>query len=93
MNNKSTLSALLLTTAMVFSANSQAAEVSAEKFVSAMVSYTVSVTSTEIQNSIQGAILSAVNTFNVEEEAAVAAHVTITDLDSESNSEVNKKAE
>jgi hypothetical protein len=93
MNNKSTRSALLLTAGMVFSANSQAAEVSAEQFVSAMVSYTVSATTAEIQNSIQGAVLSAVNMFSLEEESAVAAHVTITDLESESNSEVSKKAE
>lgn len=93
MNVKTTLTAIALTAGMAFTANTQAAEVSAEKFVSAMVSYTVSATSAEIQNSIQGAVLSAVNMFSLEEESAVAAHVTITDLDSESNLEVSNKAE
>jgi hypothetical protein len=93
MNNKTTLSAMVLTVGMVFTASSQAAEVSVEQFVSSMVSYTVSTTSLEIQNSIQGAVLSAANMFSLEEGSAVASHVTITDLDSAEQAEVANKAE
>ena len=93
MHNKTTLSALVLTATMAFTASSQAAEVSVEQFVSSMVSYTVSATSVEIQNSIQGAVLSASNMFSLDEGTAPASHVTITDLGSGAPAEVAKKAE
>lgn len=76
-----------LATALTFTAQSQAAEVSLNTFVGALLSNAVSVAQQEIQYSVQESVLNAAHSLSLDGEQAPAAKVSIKELAKSENQE------
>jgi hypothetical protein len=92
MFTQSKIAAVVLMVSLAFaSTTTDAAEVTLEQLVASLMSQAISATQQELQYSAQKAVLSASNSFSMDEEQETfIARVTITDL---VNEEDKKQAE
>ncbi|MDB4279269.1 hypothetical protein N9865_00330 [Paraglaciecola sp.] len=83
MFTKSNITAIALTSTLVFASTAQAENVSLEKYVSSMVNQAMEVAQQEIKNNLSLAILTVANNVSFSEEKSYIANVSITDLKTE----------
>ena len=83
MFTKSNITAVALTSSLVFASTAQAENVSLEKYVSGMVNQAMEVAQQEIKNNLSLAILTVANHVSFSEEKSYIANVSITDLKTE----------
>ena len=83
MFTKSNITAIALTSSLVFASTAQAENVSLEKYVSSMVNQAMEVAQQEIKNNLSLAILTVANNVSFSEEKSYIANVSITDLKTE----------
>jgi hypothetical protein len=93
MFTKSKIAAIALTSTLVFTATAQAEEVSLEKYVSIMVNQAMNVAQQEVQNNLRSAVLTVANNVSFDEEKSYTAKVSITDLATNNNEEMEPRTE
>lgn len=93
MFTKSKIAAIALASILVFTATAQAEEVSLEKYVSIMVNQAMNVAQQEVQNNLRSAVLTVANNVSFDEEKSYTAKVSITDLATNNNEEMEPRTE
>lgn len=93
MFTKSKIAAIALTSTLVFTATAQAEEVTLEKYVSIMVNQAMNVAQQEVQNNLRSAVLTVANNVSFDEEKSYTAKVSITDLATNNNEEMEPRTE
>jgi hypothetical protein len=93
MFTKSKIAAIALTSTLVFTATAQAEEVSLEKYVSIMVNQAMNVAQQEVQSNLRSAVLAVANNVSFDEEKSYTAKVSITDLATNNNEEMEPRTE
>jgi hypothetical protein len=93
MFTKSKIAAIALASILVFTATAQAEEVTLEKYVSIMVNQAMNVAQQEVQNNLRSAVLTVANNVSFDEEKSYTAKVSITDLATNNNEEMEPRTE
>jgi hypothetical protein len=93
MFTKSKIAAIALASTLVFTATAQAEEVTLEKYVSIMVNQAMNVAQQEVQNNLRSAVLTVANNVSFDEEKSYTAKVSITDLATNNNEEMEPRTE
>ena len=89
----SKIAAIALTSTLVFASTAQAQDVTLEKYVSVMVNQAMNVAQQEVQDNLRSAVLTVANNVSFDEEKSYTAKVSITDLATNNNEEMEPRTE